>query len=176
MRNDSDVEVAVKCVRIEIPDDRFKDIVNKVEGRLPQGETPPAQCHSSPVGYHLPVPAIVSPWMHNGSLSTCLDKHYDRLSEAQKFGLISEVGGVRWAAPELFEVPDTEDAPGSPKLILSGQQPYCDIRSDHPEIVVAILKGINPKRPEIPAIEDCHRDFIKQCWLEISRRSPIVDI
>ncbi|KAG1728738.1 kinase-like domain-containing protein [Suillus paluster] len=240
---DNDVEVAVKCVRIEIPDDRFKHIVNK---RLMDDfhKWKPLQ-HDNilplcGITYGFgPVPAIVSPWMHNGSLSTYLDKHYDSLSEAQKFGLLADVaaglqylhsnevahadltgsnvlidsGGrarladygllttcsdlngtsyirsnVRWAAPELFEVPDTEDVPGPPKLdsdiysfgciayqVLSGQQPYCDIRSDH-QVVVAILRGIKPRRPEIPTIDDCHWDFIEECWLEISQRPPIADI
>jgi hypothetical protein len=36
-----------------------------------------------------PVPAIVSPWMSNGSLSTYLEKNYDSLSAAHKFGLVS---------------------------------------------------------------------------------------
>ncbi|KAG0701072.1 kinase-like domain-containing protein [Suillus ampliporus] len=234
---DNDVEVAVKCVRIEIPDDRFKDIVNKRLMDDFQKWKPLRHDNILPLcgityGFG-PVPAIVSPWMHNGSLSTYLDKHYDHLSEAQKFGLLADVaaglqylhsnevahadltgsnvlidsGGrarladygllttcsdlngtsyirsnVRWAAPELFEVPDTEDAPGSPKLesdIYSfgciAYQPYCDIRSDH-QVVVAILRGVKPKRPEIPAIEDCHWDFIEQCWLEISRRPLIADI
>ncbi|KAG1884586.1 kinase-like protein [Suillus subluteus] len=186
-----------------------------------------------------PVPAIVSPWMSNGSLSTYLDRNYDSLSMAQKFGLLADVaaglqylhskgvphadltgsnvlinsdGGalvadygllttcselngtsyirsnVRWAAPELFEVPDTDDAPSSPKLesdiysfgciayqVLSGQQPYYNIRSDH-QVVVAILRGIKPKRPDIPAIEDCHWSFIEQCWAELSQRPPIADV
>jgi serine/threonine protein kinase len=111
---------------------------------------------------------------------------------------------VRWAAPELFEVPDTDDTSGSPKLesdiysfgciayqvcqwgifepycshlrqVLSGQRPYCDIPSDH-QVVVAILRGVKPKRPVIPAIEECHWDLMKQCWLEMSQRPPIADI
>jgi len=36
-----------------------------------------------------PVPAIVSPWMDNGSLSTYLDKHYNDLTETCKFSLVS---------------------------------------------------------------------------------------
>jgi hypothetical protein len=36
-----------------------------------------------------PVPAIVVPWMHNGSLSTYLDKYYDNLSVVHKFILVS---------------------------------------------------------------------------------------
>lgn len=111
---------------------------------------------------------------------------------------------MRWAAPELFDVPDTEDIPSSPKLesdiysfgciayqvcqrhifvpscshlfqVLSGQQPYCNIRSDH-QVVVAILRGIKPKRPTVPAIEDCHWNFIEQCWVELSQRPPIANV
>lgn len=236
-------EVAVKCVRIEIPDDHFKEIVNK---RLMHDfhKWKPLQHDNILSMYGItygfgPVPAIVSPWMHNGSLSTYLDKHYNSLSVAQKFGLLADVaaglqylhsnevahadltgsnvlidsGGrarvadygllttcsdlngtsyirsnVRWAAPELFEVPDTEDSLCSPMLasdiysfgciayqVLSGKQPYCDIRSDH-QVVVAILRGVKPRRPEIPAIEDCHWDFIEQCWLEVPQRPLIADV
>jgi hypothetical protein len=61
------------------------------------------------------------------------------------------------------------------RQVLSGQRPYYDIRSDH-QVVVAILRGVKPKRPEIPAIEDCHWDLIKECWLEMLQRPPITDI
>jgi len=240
---DNNVEVAVKCVRIEIQDDRFKDIVNK---RLMEDfrKWKPLRHDNILTLYGItygfgPVPAIVSPWMSNGSLNTYLDKNYANLSQAQKFSLLADVAAglqylhsckvahgdltgsnvlinrdgralladygllttcsdlngtsyirsnVRWAAPELFEVPDTEDAPGPPKLasdiysfgciayqVLSGQQPYCNIRSDH-QVVVAILRGVKPKRPIIPAIEDCHWNFIEQCWVELSLRPPIADV
>jgi len=36
-----------------------------------------------------PAPAIVSPWMHNGSLSIYLDKHYNDLTQTHKFTLVS---------------------------------------------------------------------------------------
>ncbi|OAX39444.1 kinase-like protein [Rhizopogon vinicolor AM-OR11-026] len=240
---DDNVEVAVKCVRIEIPDDHFKEVVNK---RLMDDFFKWKQLkhdHILPLygityGFG-PVLAIVSPWMHNGSLSTYLDKHHDNLTQVHKFDLLADVAAglqylhskkmahgdltgnnvlvdsrgrariadyglsttcsdlngtsyirsnVRWAAPELFEVPENDDTCSSPKLesdiysfgciayqILSGQRPYCDIRSDH-QVVVAILRGVKPKRPEIPAIEDCHWDFIRQCWLGMSQRPPITNI
>jgi serine/threonine protein kinase len=240
---DNNVEVAVKCVRIEIQDDRFKDIVTK---RLmddfrkwkPLRHDNILTLCGITYGFG-PVPAIVSPWMSNGSLSTYLDKNYDSLSQTHKFSLLADVAAglqylhyndvahadltgsnvlinrngralladygllttcsdlngtsyirsnVRWAAPELFEVPNTDDAPSSPKLesdiysfgciayqVLSGQQPYHNIRSDH-QVVVAILRGIRPKRPDTPAIEDCHWNFIEQCWVELSQRPPIADV
>ncbi|KAG2092788.1 kinase-like protein [Suillus discolor] len=185
-----------------------------------------------------PVPAIVSPWMSNGSLSTYLDEHYDGLSGAHKFGLLADVAAglqylhsnemahadltgsnvlinsdgralldygllttcsdlngtsyirsnVRWAAPELFEVSHAKDASSSPKLesdiysfgcityqVLSGKRPYYNICSDN-KVVVAILKGVKPKRPDIPAIADRHWNFIEQCWVESSQRPPIADV
>ncbi|KAG1805812.1 kinase-like domain-containing protein [Suillus subaureus] len=242
-RKDDNVEVAVKCVRIEIQDDRFKDIVNK---RLindfrkwkPLRHDNILTLCGIAYGFG-PVPASVYPWMSNGSLSTYLDKNYDDLSMTHKFGLLVDVAAglqylhsnevahadltgsnvlidsdgralvadygilttcsdlsgtsyirsnVRWAAPELFEVPETEDAPSSPKLesdvysfgcityqVLSGQQPYYNIRSDH-QVVVAILRGAKPKRPDIPVIEDCHWNLIEQCWAELSQRPPIADV
>ncbi|KAG2140920.1 kinase-like domain-containing protein [Suillus bovinus] len=240
---DYSVEVAVKCVRIEIQDDHFKDIVNKRLMDDFRKWKPLRHDNILPLcgityGFG-PVPAIVSPWMPNGSLSTYLDRNYDILSGADKFGLLADVAAglqylhsnevahadltgsnvlidsdgkalvadygllttcsdlngtsyirsnVRWAAPELFEVPDTEDVSSSPKLesdiysfgciayqVLSGRQPYSNIRSDH-QVVVAILKGVKPKRPDIPVIEDCHWNFIEQCWVELSQRPPIADV
>jgi len=237
------IEVAVKCVRIEIPNEQVKDMVNK---RLIDDFSKWRQLehdHILPVwgityGFG-PVPAIVSPWMHNGSLSTYLDKHHNDITVTQKFDLLVDVvagleylhskemvhgdltgsnvlvdsnrraqiadfgllttcadlngtayirSNVRWAAPELFEVPDTDDACSSPKLesdiysfgciayqVLSGQRPYCEIRSDH-QVVVAILRGVKPRRPVTPVIEDHHWNFIKQCWLEMSQRPSIADI
>jgi serine/threonine protein kinase len=35
------------------------------------------------------VPAIVSPWMHNGSLSAYLDKHHNDITVTQRFALVS---------------------------------------------------------------------------------------
>lgn len=237
------VEVAVKCVRIEIQNDQFKETVNE---RLMNdfSKWKPLRHDNILILYGFaygfgPVPAIVSPWMSNGSLSTYLDKNYDSLSMANKFGLLADVAAglqylhsnevahadltgsnvlinrdgraivadygllttcsdlngtsyirsnVRWAAPELFEVPDTDDTPNSPKLesdiysfgciayqVLSGQQPYYNIRSDH-QVVVAILRGVKPKRPDVPAIEDCHWNFIEKCWVELSQRPPIADV
>ncbi|KAG1851826.1 hypothetical protein C8R48DRAFT_777773 [Suillus tomentosus] len=79
------VEVAVKCIRIKILDGRFKDIVRKWK--------PLRYDHILPlcgITYVFgPVPAIVSPSMPSGSLSTYLDEYYDGLSGAHKFGFVS---------------------------------------------------------------------------------------
>ncbi|KAG1872833.1 kinase-like domain-containing protein [Suillus tomentosus] len=113
-----------------------------------------------------------------GFLTTCSDLTW-----------ISHIrSNVRWAAPELFEVSHAEDASSSPKLesdiysfgciayqVLSGKRPYYNIRSDN-QVVVAILKGVKPKRPDIAVIEDLHWNLIEQCWAELSQRPPIADV
>ncbi|OJA17909.1 hypothetical protein AZE42_09199, partial [Rhizopogon vesiculosus] len=110
---DDSIEVAVKSVRIEIPNDHFKGIVNKVGRydlehvevlvmirdhfqRLMDDFSRWKQLkhdHILPLcgityGFG-PVPAMVYPWMHNGTLSTYLDKHHDNLTQIHKFDLVS---------------------------------------------------------------------------------------
>ncbi|KAJ8588641.1 kinase-like protein [Rhizopogon salebrosus TDB-379] len=243
-RQDDSCEVAVKCVRIDILDDRFREIVTK---RLMDDFSKWKQLqheHILPlcgIAYDFgPVPAIVSPWMDNGSLSTYLHKNYGNLTDTQKFYLLADVAAglqylhskgvahadlttnnvlvdrngrvriadygllttcsdlsgisyirsnVRWAAPEVFEVSELDiDEVCEPKLesdiysfgcivyqVLSGRRPYFDIRSDH-QVVVAILRGVKPKRPAMPTIADCHWDVVTRCWLEISQRPQIADV
>jgi len=84
---------------------------------------------------------------------------------------------VRWAAPELFEVPSAADAPplqlsmesdiysfGSIMLqVLSGNIPYHTIKRDD-QVLYAIAKGMKPPRPETSNVTDKHWEFIQQCW------------
>ncbi|KAG1890748.1 uncharacterized protein F5891DRAFT_986788 [Suillus fuscotomentosus] len=128
-----------------------------------------------------PVPAIVFPWMTNGSLSTYLGRNYDSLSGTHKFGLLA--AGLQYRIPRhlciALSSPRLESDVYSfgciPYQVSSGKQLYYNIRSDH-QVVVAILNGVKPKCPDIPAIEDCHWNFIEQCWVELSQRPPIADV
>ncbi|KAG1897311.1 kinase-like domain-containing protein [Suillus fuscotomentosus] len=92
---DSNVEVAVKCVRIEIQDDSFKKIVSErlmddfCKWKLLRHDNI-LSLYGIAYGFG-PVPAIVFPWMTNGSLSTYLGKNYDSLSGAHKFSLLADV-------------------------------------------------------------------------------------
>ncbi|KIK91331.1 hypothetical protein PAXRUDRAFT_830937 [Paxillus rubicundulus Ve08.2h10] len=84
---------------------------------------------------------------------------------------------VRWAAPELFEPPETNDGPplqlsmqsdiysfGSIMLqVLTGDIPYHTITRDD-QVLYAIARTIKPDRPEISMITDEHWEFIQRCW------------
>ncbi|KAG2096328.1 uncharacterized protein F5147DRAFT_818452 [Suillus discolor] len=103
---------------------------------------------------------------------TSLLAYYAFLTTCSDLTWISHFGSsVRWAAPELFEVLDVEDASSSPKLesdiysfgciayqVLSGKLPYYNICSDN-QVVVAILKGVKPEHPDIAVIEDYQWNF-----------------
>ncbi|KAH7922866.1 kinase-like protein [Leucogyrophana mollusca] len=95
-------------------------------------------------------------------------------------------GALRWTAPEIFNVPDGEDAApchpteksdiysfGSVMLqAISGSAPYSNLKNDA-QVLRAIFSGVTPTRPRNPEIDDRHWTFIQQCWSEsgISRPS-----
>ncbi|OAX42825.1 kinase-like protein, partial [Rhizopogon vinicolor AM-OR11-026] len=86
---------------------------------------------------------------------------------------------ARWAAPELITCPaDIRDlllsqsdmySFGSIKFhILSGIVPYHGLSNN--QVIIAIIKGEKPARPEESRISDQHWDFIQRCWLPFERR------
>lgn len=89
-------------------------------------------------------------------------------------------GNIRWAAPELFDIPEADDDGNrylilpSPRCdiysfgsimvqVLSGKVPYHWIKNEV-QILTLLLKGVKPPRPSNPRIADRHWDFIQRCW------------
>ncbi|KAG1737455.1 kinase-like domain-containing protein [Suillus lakei] len=178
-------------------------------------------------------PAMVSPWIHNGTLDTYLQYNFPGLIVKSKLRILWQVAAaisylhskgivhgdltannilidsnhnaqvadhgiltmcpespntsylrsnVRWAAPELFDVPENEEPSTPPEpasdiysfgcimfQVMTGQQPYADVRNDH-QVTVMILKGKKPARPSSPHIADPFWDFIEKCWSDTGRR------
>ncbi|KAG0701071.1 kinase-like domain-containing protein [Suillus ampliporus] len=185
------------------------------------------------------LPAMVSPWIRNGSLTTYLERNFTELTIEPKLRILrqvaaaisylhskgivhgdltannilidsnrdahvadhgiltmcSELAGtsyirnnVRWAAPELFDVPENEESSTPPEpasdiysfgcimlQVMTGQQPYADVRSDH-QVTVLILKGKKPARPSSPPITDSFWDFIEKCWSDAGRRPSAIEL
>lgn len=237
------VEVAVKSIRIDVAGDDSKA---RLTQRLLDDFHARKQLHHENLllllGFSYEfglLPAMVSPWMHNGSLATHLEHHFteltiepkvrilrqvaaaisylhskevvhgdltannilidsDRNAHVADHGILtmcSELSGtsyirnnVRWAAPELFEVPENEElsTPLQPASdiysfgcimlqVMTGRPPYADVRSDH-QVTVMILKGKKPTRPSSPHDADSFWDFIEKCWSDTGRRPSAVDV
>ncbi|KAG1749419.1 kinase-like domain-containing protein [Suillus lakei] len=167
------------------------------------------------------LPAMVSPWIHNGSLTTHLEHNFAELTIEPKIRILRQVAAaisylhskgvvhgdltattgssqcvlssrglhisevtVRWAAPELFEVPENEESLSPPKpasdiysfgcimlQVMTGRPPYAEVRSDH-QVTVLILKGKKPYK----TIESPRRRFFlgfHREMLERYRTSPL---
>ncbi|KAG6328965.1 hypothetical protein ID866_10124 [Astraeus odoratus] len=92
---------------------------------------------------------------------------------------------VRWAAPDLFQIPEDGDGStinftyasdvysfGSLMLqILSGQIPYDYVKRDE-QVLYAIAKGLRPNRPSSENITDTYWDFIQGCWSSDPKDRP----
>ncbi|KAG1730474.1 kinase-like domain-containing protein [Suillus lakei] len=182
---------------------------------------------------------MVSPWIHNGSLTTHLEHNFAELTMEPKIRILRQVAGaisylhskgvvhgdltannilidsnhnahvadhgiltmcselsgtsyirsnVRWAAPELFEMPENEESLSIPKpasdiysfgcimlQVMTGRPPYADVRSDH-QVTVLILKGKKPARPSSPHVADSFWDLIEKCWGDTACRPSAVDV
>ncbi|KAJ8591924.1 kinase-like protein [Rhizopogon salebrosus TDB-379] len=87
-------------------------------------------------------------------------------------------GNIRWGAPELFAIPDAQDGTsanrpskecdiysfGSIMLqVLSGKVPYYYIKQTI-QVILLVVDGNKPRRPEDPQIADDHWSMIQSCW------------
>ncbi|KIJ63427.1 hypothetical protein HYDPIDRAFT_29670 [Hydnomerulius pinastri MD-312] len=96
----------------------------------------------------------------------------------------SKAGAVRWAAPELFEPQMYEEDSEKERMtlpnvrtdmysfgsvmlqVLSSKIPYYQIKSDT-QVLVMLIKGVKPRRPEPSYITNGSWGFIQQCWSPI---------
>ncbi|KAG2147392.1 kinase-like protein, partial [Suillus bovinus] len=95
-------------------------------------------------------------------------------------------GNIRWGAPELFDLPENQDDSfnlpskeadiysfGSVMLqVLSGKVPYYYIKQQT-QIVVMVVGGKKPRRPEEPKIAEEHWSMIERCWSPFNARPTI---
>ncbi|KAG1721988.1 kinase-like domain-containing protein [Suillus paluster] len=91
-------EVAVKCLRLEVPDDDSKkQITERLEHEL-QRNTQLEHTNLLPVlgitqGFGL-LPAIVSPWMQKGSLTALLERDFQQLTLTRKLQILNDVASA----------------------------------------------------------------------------------
>lgn len=98
------------------------------------------------------------------------------------------ISNVRWAAPELFEVPENEESSTIPKApcdiysfgcvmiqVFTGQLPYANVESDF-RVACLKIKGEKPSRPSSPHVTDFFWGFMERCWGDPGRRPSAVEI
>lgn len=242
--SDFHMEVAVKSMRIDVAGDDSdrvritQRLLTDIHARtqLRHDNLLPLLGFSYDFGQF---PAMVSPWMNNGTLNTYLQCNFTGLNIKSKLRILRQVaaatsylhskgivhggltannvlidsacnaqvadhgiftmcpespntsylsGNVRWAAPELFNVPEDEESSTLPETasdiysfgcimfqVMSGQQPYADVQNNH-QVPVLILKGKKPARPSNPHIADPFWDFIEKCWGDAGRRPSAVEV
>ncbi|KIJ11351.1 hypothetical protein PAXINDRAFT_101706 [Paxillus involutus ATCC 200175] len=185
-------------------------------------------------------PAMVCPWLENGSLTAYLERRYDNLTAVERLTLVSDVaaglqylhsrsvvhgdlsganvlihaneracisdfglstlltqlggstfatthqapGTLRWTAPELLDFEEPEDegdlphAVPSPRSdvysfgrimlqILTGKVPYHYCVREA-QVVHAMSRGVNPKRPSQELVTDRQWTFIERCWTPVN--------
>ncbi|KAG1725483.1 kinase-like domain-containing protein [Suillus paluster] len=95
-------------------------------------------------------------------------------------------GHARWAAAELFQVP--EEAAASPSIkcdiysfgsialqVLTCKVPYHDVKNNL-AVIAQVITGKKPEPPVESQIASMHWEFIQQCWLPPARRPSVGDI
>ncbi|KAG2344396.1 kinase-like protein [Suillus weaverae] len=122
------------------------------------------------------------------------------LSDFGLSGVVSEFFGsstfsstiscnIRWGAPELFVLPENQDGStnrpskeadvysfGSIMLqVLSGKVPYYYIRQQM-QIIMMVVDGKKPRRPEEPKIAEEHWSMIESCWGPCNVRPTVEDL
>lgn len=122
------------------------------------------------------------------------------LSDFGLSGVVSEFFGsstfsstiscnIRWGAPELFVLPENQDGStnrpskeadvysfGSIMLqVLSGKVPYYYIKQQM-QIIMMVVDGKKPRRPEEPKIAEEHWSMIESCWGPYNVRPTVEDL
>lgn len=128
-------------------------------------------------------------------------KHSRSIAEALKYlqRSTTRFGALRWSAPELVET--DEHFNQTPKSdvysfgcvaleaswfdtdarsvlislqVFSGKLPWSELRGDA-SVLLQLMKGEKPGRPESQAIDDSRWNFIQECWSSIEER-PDADV
>ncbi|KAJ8583885.1 kinase-like protein, partial [Rhizopogon salebrosus TDB-379] len=192
-----------------------------------------------------PYPAMICPWVDNGTLTNFLECRQDMLSSQDKFSLLKDItlglqylhsnsivhgdltgsnvligsngracladfglstmileftgpsyltstigGNIRWAAAELFEVPEDEGIVAAVPLstecdiysfgsitlqVLTCKVPYYNVKGDN-VVLGQVIRGKKPEPPKGSHIAPAHWEFIQQCWLPRTSRPSISEI
>ncbi|OJA12922.1 hypothetical protein AZE42_08618, partial [Rhizopogon vesiculosus] len=100
-------------------------------------------------------------------------------------------GNIRWAAAELFEVPEDDEEDGAAVSlstecdiysfgsialqVLTCKVPYYNVKKDN-AVLWQVMRGKKPELPKESQIARLHWDLIERCWLPRASRPSVRDI
>ncbi|KAG1747601.1 kinase-like protein, partial [Suillus lakei] len=99
-------------------------------------------------------------------------------------------GNIRWAAAELFEVPEDDEGDDAVSLsvecdiysfgsimlqVLTCKVPYYNLKKDN-VVLGQVIRGQKPEPPKESRMEPVHWEFIQQCWLPRARRPSVAEV
>ncbi|KAG1744296.1 kinase-like domain-containing protein [Suillus lakei] len=99
-------------------------------------------------------------------------------------------GNIRWAAAELFEVPENDEDQEEVSLstecdiysfgsimlqILTCKVPYYNVKKDN-VVLGQVIRGKKPEPPEESHIAPGHWEFIQRCWSPRASRPSVAEI
>ncbi|KAG2341955.1 kinase-like protein [Suillus weaverae] len=100
-------------------------------------------------------------------------------------------GNIRWAAAELFDVPEDDGEDHAPVLlsvecdiysfgsiilqVLTCKVPYYDVKKDY-VVMGLVARGKKPEPPKGSQVAPAHWEFIQRCWLPRASRPLIGEI
>ncbi|OAX38459.1 kinase-like protein, partial [Rhizopogon vinicolor AM-OR11-026] len=200
-----------------------------------------------------PYPAMICPWVKNGTLTGFLEREQGMLTSQDKFSLLNDIalglqycescitplhdkiivhgdltgsnvlvhgngracladfglstivmefigtsyvtstikGNIRWAAAELFEVPEDDEEDGAAVSlstecdiysfgsialqVLTCKVPYYNVKKDN-VVLGQVIRGKKPEPPKESQIAPSHWDLIERCWLPRASRPSVRDI
>ncbi|OAX35014.1 hypothetical protein K503DRAFT_773938, partial [Rhizopogon vinicolor AM-OR11-026] len=100
-------------------------------------------------------------------------------------------GNIRWAAAELFEVPEDDEEDGAAVSlstecdiysfgsivlqVLTCKVPYCNVKKDN-VVLGQVIRGKKPEAPKESQIAPSHWDLIERCWLARTSRPSVREV
>lgn len=100
-------------------------------------------------------------------------------------------GNIRWAAAELFDIPEDDGEDHGPVLlsvecdiysfgsiilqVLTCKVPYYDVKRDY-AVMGLVARGKKPEPPKGSQVAPVHWEFIQRCWLPRASRPLIGEI
>lgn len=100
-------------------------------------------------------------------------------------------GNIRWAATELFEIPEGDEEGEASTLlstecdiysfgsitlqVLTGKVPYYNVKKDT-LVLGHVIRGKKPDPPKESRMAPAHWEFIKRCWLPHINRPSIGEV